>query len=88
MLGYACYDIRVQRPPQAGNMILRTHRFLRWGAPDTPLDVSDDGIEIVSGGVTNRPYTGPAVFTDGSHEVTETYLSGFLYAVITNEVPQ
>lgn len=86
VLGYACYDIRVQRPPQAGNMILRTHRFLGWGAPDTPLDVSDDGIEIVSGGVTNRPYTGSVVFTNGQHEVTETYLSGFLYAAATNQL--
>lgn len=88
ILGYACYDIAVERPPQAGNIILRTNRFLRWGAPDTPLDISDDGLEIISGGATNRPFTGSAVFTNGTREVVETYLSGFLYTTATNEVPQ
>lgn len=88
ILGYACYDIAVERPPQAGNIVLRTNKYLKWGAPDTPLDISDDGIEIVSGGTTNRPFTGSAVFTNGTREVIETYLSGFLYTTATNEVPQ
>lgn len=86
ILGYACYDITVERPAQAGNIILRTNKFLKWGAADTPLDIADTGLEIVSGGTTNAPYTGSVVFTNGTVETTETYLSGFLYTSVTNIV--
>jgi len=86
ILGYACYDIAVERPPQVGNIILRTNKFLKWGTADTPLDIADTGLEIVSGGTTNAPYTGSVVFTNGTVETTETYLSGFLYTSVTNIV--
>ena len=86
ILGYACYDIAVERPPQVGNIILRTNKFLKWGTADTPLDIADTGLEIVSGGTTNAPYTGSVVFTNGSIETVETYLSGFLYTSVTNAV--
>jgi hypothetical protein len=59
---------------------------LRWGSRDTPLDISDDGLEIIANGATNRPFTGSAVFTNGTREITETYLSGFLYSVTTNQL--
>jgi hypothetical protein len=36
--------------------------------------------------VTNAPYTGSVVFTNGTVETTETYLSGFLYTSVTNIV--
>ena len=86
ILGYACYDIAVERPPQVGNIILRTNKFLKWGTADTPLDIADTGLEIVSGGTTNAPYTGSVVYTNGTVETTETYLSGFLYTSVTNIV--
>jgi len=86
ILGYACYDITVERPAQVGNIILRTNKFLKWGTADTPLDIADTGLEIVSGGTTNAPYTGSVVFTNGSIETVETYLSGFLYTSVTNAV--
>lgn len=86
ILGYACYDIAVVRPPQAAGIILRTNKHLKWGTPDKPLDISDDGLEIAAGGVTNTPYTGPVVYTNGAVETVETYLSGFLYTVMTNAV--
>ena len=86
VLGHACYDITVERPPQVGNIILRTNKFLKWGTADTPLDIADTGLEIVSGGTTNAPYTGSVVFTNGTVETTETYLSGFLYTSVTNIV--
>lgn len=88
ILGYACYDICVRRPPEAGNMIMRSHKFLRWGAPNTPLDIPDEGLELVSGGVTNIPYTGSVTTTNAGIEKIRTFLSGFLYTVVTNEVPQ
>lgn len=86
ILGYACYDITVERPAQVGNIILRTNKFLKWGTADTPLDIADAGLEIVSGGTTNAPYTGSVVYTNGTVETTETYLSGFLYTSVTNIV--
>jgi len=86
IFGYACYEITVPRPAQIGNIILRTNKFLKWGTADTPLDIADTGLEIVSGGTTNAPYTGSVVFTNGSIETVETYLSGFLYTSVTNAV--
>lgn len=86
ILGYACYDIRVQRPPQTGNIILRTNKFLKWGSSDSPLDVSDAGLELVADGVARQPYTGSVAWTNGQDEVVETYLSGFLYVTTTNQV--
>jgi len=86
ILGYACYDITVERPAQVGNIILRTNKFLKWGAADTPLDIADTGLEIVSGGTTNAPYTGSVTYTNGTVETVETYLSGFLYTSVTNAV--
>lgn len=86
ILGYACYDIVVERPAQVGEIILRTNKFLKWGTADTPLDIPDAGLELVCGGKTNAPYTGSVVFTNGTIETTETYLSGFLYTTVTNTV--
>lgn len=88
LLGYACYDICVPRPAQVGNMILRANKFLMWGTPDTPFDIPDDGLEIISGGVTNVPFTGSVSTTNGQLETVRTFLSGFLYTTITNEVTQ
>ena len=86
ILGYACYDIVVERPAQIGEIILRTNKYLKWGTADTPLDIPDAGLELVCGGETNAPYTGSVVFTNGTIETTETYLSGFLYTTVTNTV--
>lgn len=86
--GYACYDIQVTRPEAVGNIILRTHKFMKWGTPDGPLDIPDDGLEVIFGGETNRPYTGVVVCTNGSTESVETYLSGFLYKTITNHLEE
>lgn len=88
VLGYACYDIAVQRPEAAGNIILRCNKYLRWGTPDTPFDIPDDGLELICGGSTNRPFTGSVSVTNGQLETVRTFLSGFLYTVATNEVPQ
>jgi hypothetical protein len=86
ILGYACYDITVERPQQVGNIILRTNKFLKWGTPETPLDISDAGLEIISGGETNRPFTGSVTTTNFPHEITEVYLSGFLHHITTKKV--
>lgn len=86
ILGYACYDIVVERPAQVGNIILRTDKYLKWGTADTPLDIADAGLELACGGETNAPFTGSVVFTNGTIETTETYLSGFLYTSVTNAV--
>lgn len=88
IFGYACYDIAVGRPAAVGNILLRTNKFLKWGTADTPLDIADAGLELVCNGVTNTPYTGSVTFTNGTLETVEIYLSGFLYTVSTNEVPQ
>lgn len=84
--GYDCYDIRVQRPAQTLNFVLRTVKYMRWGTPDTPLDIDDAGLAIVSNGKTNAAYTGSVAYTNGALEITETYLSGFLYKTTTNAV--
>ncbi|MDD3584196.1 MAG: hypothetical protein PHG74_09290 [Kiritimatiellae bacterium] len=86
VLGHACYDITVERPQQVGNIILRTNKFLKWGTPETPLDISDAGLEIISGGETNRPFTGSVTTTNFPHEITEVYLSGFLHHITTNHL--
>lgn len=88
ILGYACHDIAVGRPAAAAGILLRTHKFLKWGSPDTPLDIPDAGLEMVINGVTKSPYTGSVTLTNGTAETVEAYLSGFLYTVTTNEVPQ
>ena len=58
ILGYACYDITVERPAQVGNIILRTNKFLKWGTADTPLD-SGHGAEFPA---AQPAYTGSVVF--------------------------
>lgn len=86
VLGYACYDISVTRPAPLGNAILRTQKFLKFGAPGIPLDIPDAGIALICSGVTNYPYTGSVTWTNAAdtEAVTETYLSGFLYTTTTN----
>jgi len=86
ILGYACYDIVVERPAQVGEIILRTNKFLKWGTADTPLDIPDAGLELVYDGMTNAPFTGTVSFTNGSVGTVETYLAGFLYTSVTNAV--
>lgn len=86
VLGYACYDISVQRPDEIGPIILRTHRFLKWGTPSVPFDIPDAGLEIVTPGATNLAYTGEVAFTNAQAEIVETYLSGFLYHTTTNQI--
>lgn len=82
--GFACYEIAVNRPPETGNMLMRTHRYLKFGAPGQGLDIPDAGLRLIDGAETNTPYTGAVVYTNSGVEYTETYLSGFLYTTITN----
>lgn len=82
--GYNCYKITVSRPAEVGNIVLRTHKYLRWGAPGNPLAIPDAGLELACGGQTNAPYTGSVVITNGANELTESYISGFLLTTTTN----
>ena len=84
--GYACYDISVQRPDEIGAIILRAHKFLKWGTPAVPFDIPDAGLEIVANGATNLAFTGEVTFTNAQVETIETYLSGFLYHTVTNQL--
>lgn len=86
--GYACYEIVVERPAQAAGILLRTHKYMKWGTDDTPLDIPDAGLELVCNGVTNVPFTGSVAWTNEAltEAVTETYLSGFLSTVATNQI--
>lgn len=86
--GYDCYKITVHKPEQVGNIILRTHKFLKWGTTDAPLAIPDAGLELVCNGSTNTPYTGPVVITNGANEITENYLSGFLGTTTTNIIEE
>ena len=86
ILGYACYDIAVTKPSGVGNVILLTRKFLKFGAPGTPLDIPDAGFQIIAGGVTNTPFTGAISYTNAQNVITETYLSGMLYTVATNAI--
>lgn len=84
--GFACYDIRVPRPAEVGNVILRTHRYLKFGAPGQGLDIPEAGLRIISGGETNTPFTGTVTFTNAGIATTEIYKSGFLHGCLTNAV--
>lgn len=88
ILGYACYDFAVERPAAARLVVLRTHRFLKFGAPEIPLRVAS--VRIVAGGVTNTPFTGSVVYTNSAasvtNEIIESYQSGFLQSVATNSI--
>lgn len=88
VLGLACYDIAVVKPSGVGNVVLRTNKFMKFGADGYPLDIADAGICVISGGETNTAFTGSVAYTNGSTETIETYLSGTLYTVTTNEVAQ
>lgn len=88
VLGLACYDIAVVKPAGVGNVVLRTNKFMKFGAVGYPLDIPDAGICVISGGVTNTAFTGSVAYTNGSIETVETYLAGTLYTVATNEVAQ
>lgn len=88
--GYACYDIAVRRPAASGNVVLVCNKFLKFGAGGKPLDIPDAGLQIISGGATNEPFTGSVAITNSAagptNIFTETYLSGFLFKVETNTV--
>lgn len=89
--GYACYDITVVPPSGVGNVVLRTNKFMKTGAPGYPLDISEAGITLIKNGVTNEAYTGTVVYTNvvaGSvtQQITEAWMTGLLYEVITNAV--
>ncbi len=90
VLGYACYDIQVVRPAAAGNIVLRSHKFLKFGAPGNPLELPEAGLRIISGAATNTPFTGDVVFTNVTGAVTgvvtESYHSGFLGTSVTNVI--
>ena len=86
--GWAAYEIAVPRPAEVGNVILRTHRFLKFGAPGQGLDIPEAGLRIVSGGETNTPFTGAVTFTNAGIETTEIYKSGFLHGCLTNRVEE
>jgi len=88
VLGYACYDIAVQRPAAAGPVVLRTHKFLKFGAPQNPLRIN--GLRLICGGVTNTPFTGSVAITNEAgpvtNEIIKAYESGFLQSIVTNSI--
>ena len=90
VLGYACYDIVVKRPSAVGNAVIVCNKFLKFGAPDTPLDIPDAGLRIISGSSTNTPFTGDVIYTNAvdavTNVITETYLSGFLHLISNNSI--
>lgn len=92
VLGYACYNISVPRPPQIGNVVLMCHKFLKFGTTETPLDIPDSGLRITSDGTTRIPFTGSLVRTNllavPPCVVTKVYLSGFLNRVTTNQIEE
>lgn len=88
VLGFACYDISVPIPQQVGNRVMRTHKYLCFGTPDTPFDISDEGLEFIDDDVSSVPFTGSVTTTNNTSEIVRTFLSGFLYTVSTNEVTQ
>jgi hypothetical protein len=86
VLGYACYDISVQKPAAALNMTIRAHKFLKLGTPTVPFDLSSAGLVLIQGGATNTPYTGTIVTTNAGIITTEVYTSGLMLSL--TEVPQ
>jgi hypothetical protein len=81
VLGYACYDIAVQRPAAALNMTVRANKFMRLGTPTVPFDLSAAGLVLIHGGVTNTPWTGTLVYTNNSIVTTEVYSSGLMLSI-------
>lgn len=86
--GYACYDIKVAKPSAVGNVVLRTNKFIGFGAPGTPLDIDEAGLSIIRSGRTNDTFTGAVSYAEGTNTITETYRSGFLFNVATNGAAQ
>lgn len=82
--GFDIWKIFIPKPAIAANAVLRTNRFMKFGAPDTGLDVPATGIRIIEGGVTNEPITGLVIVTNGLHEYKFTFQSGFFYGITTN----
>jgi len=86
VLGYACYNIAVQRPAAALNMTVRANKFMKLGSPAIPFDLAPSGLVVISGGTTNTPYTGTIVTTNAGIITTEVYTSGLMLSLA--EVPQ
>jgi len=87
VLGYACYDIAVQRPASALNMTVRANKFMKLGTPTVPFDLSAAGLVLIQGGVTNTPYTGTLVYTNDSIVTTEVYTSGLMLSITEEALP-
>lgn len=81
VLGYACYDISVPKPEAALNMTIRANKFMQFGTPAVPFDLSAAGLVLITGGVTNTPYTGTIVTTNSGIITTEVYTSGLMLSL-------
>ena len=87
VLGYACYDISVQKPAAALNMTVRTHKFMKFGTPDIPFDIPAAGIVIIEGTTTNTFFSGTLVSTNAGIVTTEVYSSGAVLSITEEELP-
>ena len=74
--GFAgCVEYRAIRPSFAQGITMRLNPFGRLGAPGGSLDLSQAGLAIVQGGVTNIPFTGTYTNTAGQ---VKRFQSGLL----------
>lgn len=87
VLGYACYDISVQRPSAALNMTVRANKFMKFGTPYIPFNLSPAGIVLINGGITNTPYTGTIIYTNNGIRATEVYTSGLMLSSTEEVLP-
>lgn len=72
--GIAYYHVKVARPSGVGNVVIRTHKHLKFGHATTPLDLAASGLTINSTAL----YTGIISETNNNHVLTRTYSSGLL----------
>lgn len=72
---YGCVEYRAIRPSFAQGITMRLNPFGRLGAPGGSLDLSQAGLAIVQGGVTNIPFTGTYTNTAGQ---VKRFQSGLL----------
>ena len=72
--GIAYYHVKVPRPSGVGNVVIRTHKHLKFGHSSTPLDLASSGMTINSAEL----YTGIIAETNNNRVVTRTYSSGLL----------
>jgi len=72
--GIAYYHVKVPRPAGVGNVVIRTHKHLKFGHATTPLDLASSGMTLNGAEL----YTGIIAETNNNRVVTRTYLSGLL----------